>query len=473
MSGYLGDFQEDQSLTVVFPTYGASGESITMSGLAVTDIEIYKGSSMTQRASDAGYALIDTDGIDIDTTTGVHGFTVDLSDNTDAGFYEPGYDYTIVVNSITVNSQTVVTVFKFSIENRAPLRLAGYDNETIFFDGDNGTNPATAVFGVHGKTWRKMSDEADVKTLLTASGYRRVSVVGDYDCESDYAEYVFEAANPGATINLGGSAARALGSSVFAGFGGVSATNAPTGTGQVFVDCTLANAMTLPGPFRVSGGTVSTTLTLGTTTGTRTFENVHFDGGTIAFGTGTSDVVNLINCTGSLTVTSTSGGTVNKHGGSVQITNSLTSGTLNNDGVNVTEWDGNAVSWDSGNAAPNVNIASMSNLAPPANWGPGVAAALMAEAPGDYTDPSTFGELFNDLKTIVDKLDAAQAEPTGVPAANETPLVKIARLYMEMRNEVRQTATKRTVYDDGGVGEYEYDVSDDGTTATKSEANAI
>ena len=85
----------------------STGASITMSGLAVTDIEIYKDGSTTQRASDSGYTLLDTDGIDFDTITGIHGFSIDLSDNTTAGFFAVGSWYHVVVSSITVDTQTV------------------------------------------------------------------------------------------------------------------------------------------------------------------------------------------------------------------------------------------------------------------------------------------------------------------------------------------------------------------------------
>lgn len=94
-------------LPVLFSSYDANGASVTLSGLAVTDIEIYKGTSMTQRASDAGYTLLDTDGIDIDTITGLHGFSIDLGDNTDAGFFAVGSFYTVVVSAVTVSAQTV------------------------------------------------------------------------------------------------------------------------------------------------------------------------------------------------------------------------------------------------------------------------------------------------------------------------------------------------------------------------------
>lgn len=95
--------------TVYFPfdTYGTNGASITMSGLAVTDIEVYKNGSTTQRASDNGYALLDTDGTDFDGTTGLHGFSIDTSDNSDASFWVDGGQYWVNVNAITVDSQTV------------------------------------------------------------------------------------------------------------------------------------------------------------------------------------------------------------------------------------------------------------------------------------------------------------------------------------------------------------------------------
>ena len=77
MYPYLGDFNTGATIFFPFATFDSNGASITLTGLAVTDIEVYKGASMTQRSSDAGYALVDTDGIDLDTVTGIHGFTID------------------------------------------------------------------------------------------------------------------------------------------------------------------------------------------------------------------------------------------------------------------------------------------------------------------------------------------------------------------------------------------------------------
>jgi hypothetical protein len=95
-------------LPIFFSTYGKlNGESITMTGLAVTDIEIFKDGSTTQRASDVGYTLLDTDGIDFDGITGIHGFSIDTGDNTDSGFYSVGAWFHVVVSAVTVDSQTV------------------------------------------------------------------------------------------------------------------------------------------------------------------------------------------------------------------------------------------------------------------------------------------------------------------------------------------------------------------------------
>lgn len=104
---HLGNVPASSTLYIPFETVDGTGAGVTMSGLAVTDIEIYKNGSVTQRASDSGYALLDTDGIDFDSVTGLHGFSVDLSDNTDASFYAVGSFYWVLVNAITVTGATV------------------------------------------------------------------------------------------------------------------------------------------------------------------------------------------------------------------------------------------------------------------------------------------------------------------------------------------------------------------------------
>lgn len=105
------------------------------------------------------------------------------------------------------------------------------------------------------------------------------------------------------------------------------------------------------------------------------------------------------------------------------------------------------------------------------------AAALTAY------DPPTKAELdsglsgLNDLSAaevnaqVVDALNVdTYAEPSSVPAATASIVAKIGWLYILSRNKITQTATTQTLRNDadsGNVGTAS--VSDDGTTATRSE----
>ena len=105
----FGTVKPGTTLYIPFHTFDSNdpSASVTITGLATTDIEVYKDGGTTQRASDAGYTLLDTDGIDFDATTGIHGISIDLADNTTANFYEAGSQYWVVIASITVYAATV------------------------------------------------------------------------------------------------------------------------------------------------------------------------------------------------------------------------------------------------------------------------------------------------------------------------------------------------------------------------------
>ena len=104
----FGDVPANSVLPIFWTSHDAvTGANEAMSALAVGDILIYKGVSITQRSSTAGFALIDTDGIDVDTLTGVNAISIDLSDNTDAGFYAVGSFYTVILGPVTIDAQTV------------------------------------------------------------------------------------------------------------------------------------------------------------------------------------------------------------------------------------------------------------------------------------------------------------------------------------------------------------------------------
>jgi hypothetical protein len=89
--------------------------------------------SLTSRStatSDTGYTLLDTDGIDFDGLTGIHGFSIDLSSNADAGFYVVGSQYWVVVSTITADSQTV-SFIAATFRIRAAEATAGYEVATL------------------------------------------------------------------------------------------------------------------------------------------------------------------------------------------------------------------------------------------------------------------------------------------------------------------------------------------------------
>ncbi len=136
----LGDYLTDSTVYIFWNTFNYAIEPVTLTGLAVTDIVVYKNASMTQRASDSGYTLIDTGGIDIDGATGCHGVLIDLSDNTDAGFYTRGNDYMVMINAITVDGISIrFCAAIFSIENRAGRNGVGDYQVTLTLRTTGGT----------------------------------------------------------------------------------------------------------------------------------------------------------------------------------------------------------------------------------------------------------------------------------------------------------------------------------------------
>ena len=121
MGAYKGDFDLAMTGPIVFlfSTFDSNdpSASVALSGLAVGDIEIYKNGVATTRASDAGYVLLDTDGIDFDGTVGIGGFSIDIDNDTDSGFFAAGNEYDVILGPITVDGATInFHAGSFSIE---------------------------------------------------------------------------------------------------------------------------------------------------------------------------------------------------------------------------------------------------------------------------------------------------------------------------------------------------------------------
>jgi hypothetical protein len=201
MSGKLLDtYPSGATIYAIFDSFGANGESITLTGLAATDIEIYKNGSTTQRSSDNGYALLDTDGIDFDSVTGIHGISIDLSDNTDAGFYAVGSQYTVVLASVTINSQTVSFVLG-SFRIVAAEAITGKPKVDV--DGWLGTAASTptvaGVPNVNAKTWNDLATVA--LPLVPTTAGRTLDVSAGGEAGIDWANV----GSPTTTVGLSGT----------------------------------------------------------------------------------------------------------------------------------------------------------------------------------------------------------------------------------------------------------------------------
>lgn len=108
---YIGDFPTGATVRFLWNTNGADGASITRA----TDgtLRIYKDGGTTERSSASGITQTE----DFDSNTGVHLVAIDLSDNTDAGFYAAGHEYSVVMNAMTIDGKTVNAIIAhFSIE---------------------------------------------------------------------------------------------------------------------------------------------------------------------------------------------------------------------------------------------------------------------------------------------------------------------------------------------------------------------
>jgi hypothetical protein len=133
----LGVVKPGSTIYIPFDTFAAAtGAPITITNFATSDIQIYKNGGTTQRASTTGFTLLDTDGVDFDAITGIQGFSVDLSSNATADFYNAGADYFVVVSTITVDGQTVSFVAaRFTIGYSGAIldtTIATLTNQTSF-----------------------------------------------------------------------------------------------------------------------------------------------------------------------------------------------------------------------------------------------------------------------------------------------------------------------------------------------------
>jgi hypothetical protein len=209
---YYGDFPTGATVRMPFQTFDSNGASITITGFAAADIEIYKNGGTTQRSSDAGYTAT----TDFDALTGLHMVVIDTSDNTDAGFFAAGNEYFVAVSAITADTQTVsFWAGSFSIERSggilALLKDATFGLSAIetLVDGVESTL-GSAGAGLTAIPWNATWDaevQSEVNDGLVAYGASTVTNAGVADAVWDEVlSGHLTAGSTGAALNGAGSA---------------------------------------------------------------------------------------------------------------------------------------------------------------------------------------------------------------------------------------------------------------------------
>lgn len=110
---WFGNVTAGDTITIPWDVVSLQSGSVTPT--TAGSIRIYKGSSTTERSSASGI----TDTRTFDSVTGQNLVVIDLSDNTDAGFYAAGNDYHVMLVGAVVEGLTINKwLASFSIENR-------------------------------------------------------------------------------------------------------------------------------------------------------------------------------------------------------------------------------------------------------------------------------------------------------------------------------------------------------------------
>jgi hypothetical protein len=173
---YIGDFVVNSTVRYFFATNASTGASVNRT--TAGSVRVYKNTSVTERTSTAGI----TDSSAFDTVTGLNALSIDLSDNTDVGFYAAGNDYVVVLFGAVVDSQTVnVPLFQFSIQNRTlpagTITSASIANSAINLRLASDPLPSNARFTTY--------DSFSGYPLLSSTPQHQVQITGSHHAAAD------------------------------------------------------------------------------------------------------------------------------------------------------------------------------------------------------------------------------------------------------------------------------------------------
>jgi hypothetical protein len=394
-----GDFNTTETVIIPINTFDSNDPttSVTVTNLAAGDVEIHKDGSTTQRASDSGVTV----SIDFDGVTGNHIISIDLSDNTDAGFYSAGSRYLVRVEGITVDGGTInAWVGGFSI------------GCTLRPTTDGRTLDVTAT-GAAGIDWANVENQGTSVDLSATA----IDLCDEVTSNTD----------------MRGTDSAALASvCTESRLSELDAANLPADIDNILTD----TGTTLPSTLSTIDGKIDTIDT--------NVDSVLTDTGT----TLPAQISGLENISSSDVETAC--------GSALTTYDPPTRAEATSDKAEIiTEVDANETKIDTIDTIVDAILVDTNELQ------------------ADWTNGGRLDLLIDAIKAATDLLNTAQTEPTGVPAANENPMVKLAYMFMAFRNKMTVTSTKKTYYDDSDNAEFEKDLSDDGTTYTESEINTV
>jgi len=184
----LGIVKRNSIIRIPFSSnLGTGARSGFSTALETSDIEIYDDDQVTQRSSSAGLTLDDT----YDTLVGLHELKIDLSDNTDAGFYKVNTDYKVALYP----DETLdgVSVSKWICRFRIGTELSGYVGGMAYFDKDAGSA------GALGTIDDPCSIESEVFTIADGLS-QKIGIRGAFALSVGHTDYEFIALDGTAVI---------------------------------------------------------------------------------------------------------------------------------------------------------------------------------------------------------------------------------------------------------------------------------
>lgn len=205
---YAGDFPTSHAAVCIpFDSFAAAtGASSATSNFVAGDVLVYKDGGTTQRTSSSGIVVSTS----FDSQTGLQMITIDLSDNTDAGFYAAGHEYQVGVADITIDSQTVrFWAATFSIE-RAGGVLALIKGNAIKVDVNTiKTNPVVNGGTVTFPTGATLASTTNITagTITTTTNLTNAPTSGDFTAtmKTSIGTAVAASAVASVTGNVGGN----------------------------------------------------------------------------------------------------------------------------------------------------------------------------------------------------------------------------------------------------------------------------